>query len=181
MLISKQKTSLFFRLSISVTVFGALFKFMPSFLVIIGAVGMVIFLSLQFYQKEQRLPLDYARLLLITSFSFNYGVNLLGLPYGHILTLITKLALIAFLVLYIKKILFSYQEITQNDNFLLSGFFGESLSYILADLATVYIVIASLFKILHWEFGVLNSNVLLVIGLFSALISILASSKQLGK
>ena len=180
MTISKQKTSLFFRLSISVTVFCALFKFMPSFLIIVGAIGMVIFLGIQFYQKQRRLPLDYARLLLIVSFSFNYGVILFGLPYGHILTLITKLLLISFLVLYIKKILFSYQEITQNDSFSLPSFSRESLSYILADLATVYIVIASLFKILHWEFGMFDSNVLLAIGLFTALISILASSKELG-
>ena len=181
MSISQQKTSLFFRLSISVTVFSALFKFMPSSLIILGAAGMVIFLGMQLYQKEQRVPLDYIRLLLIVSFSLNYGVNLLGLPYGFVFALITKLALVMFLVLYIKNMLSSYQEIAQNDNFPLSDFSRESLSYILADLATVYIVIASLFKILHWDFGILNGNVLLVIGLFSALISVLTSSRELGK
>lgn len=181
MSISKEKTSLFFRLSISVTVFSALFKFMPSFLVILGALGMVTFLSIQLYQKKQRTPLDYARLLLIVSFSSNYAFNLFGLPYVHVLTLITKLALIAFLILYVKKIITSFQDTIQNNNLLLTSFGREDLSFILADLATVYIVIASLFIILHWEIGILNGNLLLIIGLFSALISILASPRAVAK
>lgn len=176
MTISKQKTALFFRLSISVTVFGALFKFIPWSLIILGAIGMVIFHSIQFFQKQGRSPLDYARQLLIVSFSSNYIISILHLPYGHVLTILTKTILIAFLLLYIKKILVSYKKNTQN-NLLLQNIGTENLSYILADLAIVYIVIASLFKILHWEFGIINGNFLLVIGLFSALISILASSK----
>lgn len=138
---------------------------------------MVIFHSIQFFQKQGRSPLDYARHLLIVSFSCNYIISILHLPYGHVLTILTKTALIAFLLLYVKKILFSFKENTQN-NLLLPNIGTENLSYILADLATVYIVIASLFKILHWEFGIVNANVLLVIGLFTALISILASSKN---
>lgn len=181
MSISKQKTALFFRVSISITVFSALFKFMPSALIILGALGMIIFLSLQLYQKEQRSLLDYSRLFLIVAFSSNYALILLSLPYVHVLTLITKLALIAFLLLYIKDIIKSFQNITQNTSMLLSSFSRDDLSYLLADLATVYIVIASLFKILHWEIGILNGNLLLAIGLFSALISIVATSKELGK
>jgi len=180
MSISKQKTSLLFRLSISVTVFSALFTFMPSSLVILGALGMVIFISIQLYQKEQRAPLDYARFFLILSFSSNYAFNLFSLPYGNISVLVTKLALVAFLILYLKKIITSFQGITQNNNLLLTSIGRENLSYILADLATVYIVIASLFIILKWEIGILNGNLLLVIGLLSALISLLAGSKELG-
>lgn len=179
MMISKQKTALFFRISISITVFGALFKFIPWFLIILGAVGMVIFHSIQFFQKERILPLDYARHLLILSFSCNYIIGILHLPYGHILTTLTKTALVVFLLLYIKKTLSSYQENTQN-NLLLPNISMENLSYILADLSIVYIVIASLLKILNWQFGILNTNVLLVIGLFSALISILVSPKKAG-
>jgi len=179
MAISKQKIALLFRLSISITVFGALFKFVPWFLIILGILGMVIFYSFQFFQKEQKLALDYARYLLIASFASNYIVSILSLPYGHVLTIFTKLALIAFILLYVKKILFSYRESAQN-NLLLPNVDRENLSYMLADLATVYIVIASLFKILHWEFGILNANVLLIIGLFSALISILANEKIVG-
>lgn len=181
MALSNQKTSLFFRLSISVTVFSSLFKFMPSFLIFLGAIGMVVFLSIQLYQKEKRTPLDYARLLLIVSFSSNYIFNLFALPFGQQLTLITKLALIVFLLLYIKNIIVSFQDITQNSALLLSNFAREDLAFILADMATVYIVIASLFKILHWEIGILTGNLLLAIGLFTAVISILASSRELSK
>ena len=179
MSISKQKTALFFRLSISITVFSALFTFMPSFLIILGAVGMVTFLSMQLYQKAERVPLDYARLFLIVSFASNYAFNLFSLPYGNITALVTKLALVAFLLLYIKKIIISFQGVTQNNNLFLTSIGRENLSHILADLATVYIVIASLFIILKWEIGLLNGNLLLVIGLLSALVSILASSKAL--
>ena len=177
MAISKQKTALFFRLSISLTVLGALFQFIPWFLTILGVLGMVVFHSLQFFQKQDKAPLDYARYLLIVSFSCNYTINILALSYGEILTVFTKTALILFLMLYIKKILFSLKESAQ-DGFLLPNIRTENLSYQLADLATVYIVIASLFKILNWEFGLLNANVLLVIGLFSALISIVATTKN---
>lgn len=179
MTISKQKTALFFRLSISVTVFGALLKFISWPLILLGAAGMVIFHTLQFFQKQQRLPLDYSRHLLIVAFSANYVFNIFLLPYSYVLTFLTKATLIVFLLLYIKKIITSYLKNSQN-GLLLQNLGTENLSYILADLATVYIVIASLFKILHWEFGLLNANVLLVIGLFSALISILAGLKNVG-
>jgi len=179
-MISKQKTTLFFRLSISITVFGALFKFLSGPLIMLGAVGMVIFHSIQFFQKKHRLPLDYSRHLLIVTFLGNCLFSVFHLPYVHLLTLLTKAALIGFLVLYIKEITTSFQGNTEN-NTLLPYFRTENLSYLLADLATVYIVIASLFKILHWEFGIINSDLLLVIGLFSALISILAGSRDFVK
>lgn len=180
MTIPEQKTSLFFNLSISITVFGALFKLMSWPLIMLGAVGMTIFHSIQFFQKQQRLPLDYSRQLLIVFFLCNFLFSIFELPYGHVMTLLTKASLIAFLVLYIKNILSSNQENTQN-NPLLPNFSTENLSFLLADLATVYVVIASLFKILNWEFGIINSNLLLIIGLFSALVSILAGSKGFGK
>ena len=167
-------------LSISITVFGALIKYNSWPLIVLGAIGMVVFHSIQFFQKEQRTPLDYARHLLIVAFSCNYVVSMLQFEYAHLLTLLTKATLIAFLVLYIKKIILSYKENTQN-GFLQPNLTRENLSFILADLAIVYIVMASLFTILHWEFGILNANVLLVIGLFSAVVSILSSSKALGK
>lgn len=140
---------------------------------------MVIFHSIQFFRKQDRIPLDYARHLLIVSFSCNFIISILDLPFGYALTVLTKIALIIFLLLYIKNILSSFIENTQND-FLLPNISRENLSFILADLAIVYIVIASLFKILHWEFGLLNADVLLVVGLFSALVSILASPKNVG-
>lgn len=177
MSISKEKTSLFFRLSISVTVFGALFKFISWPLIILGATGMLVFHTIQFFQKQRRLPLDYSRHLLIVSFSCNYVFNSLQLPYGNVLALLTKAALIIFILLYIREIINVLIEKPQN-GLLIQNLDTEKLSYILADLATVYIVIASLFKIFHWEFGIINANFLLVIGLFTALISILAGSKS---
>jgi len=142
---------------------------------------MVTFLIVQLYQKEEREILDYARLLLIVFFAGNYTLAFFNLPYGNISALFTKLALVAFLLLYLKKIIISFKDITQNNSLFLTSLGRENLSFILADLATVYIVIASLFISLNWEIGILNGNVLLVIGLFTALISILASSKELSQ
>jgi len=174
-MISKHQTALCFRLSISITVFGALFNFISWPLIIIGAVGMVVFHGIQFFQKQHRSPLDYSRHLLIVTFLANYLFTIFDLPFGYVATSLTKVALIAFLALYVKEIIGSLKE---NDiNNLIPNLNTEKLSLILADLATVYIVIASLFKILNLEFGIINSNLLLVIGLFTALISILAGSK----
>lgn len=180
MRISTQKTTLFFRLSISITVFGALFKFISWPLILIGAVGMIVFHSIELFQKQNRSPLDYSRQFLITAFLCNGLFSIFQLPYTDILTILTKTALIIFLVVYIKKILTAMNRGTENSD--LSAYLGtEKLSYLLADLATVYIVIASLFKILNLEFGIINSDLLLVIGLFTALISILAGSKDFAK
>ncbi len=176
MTISEQKTALFFRLSISLTVFGALFKFVSWPLITMGALGMVVFHAIQFFQKQHRSALDYSRQLLIIFFLGSYLSSIFNLPYNHVLILLTQVALIAFLLFYIKKIVKSVKDTNQN-NFILPNIKTENLSYTLADLATVYIVVASLFKILHWEFGPINSNLLMVIGLFTALISLLAGSK----
>ncbi len=177
MALSNQKTALFFRLSISVTVFSALFNFMPSFLIILGAFGMILFLGIHLFQKEKRTLLDYARLFLILAFSSNFILSLFASPLSQALTLMTKLSLVLFLILYIKDIVILFQDIAQNSSALLHNFAKEGLSYILADMATVYIVIASLFKILNWKLGILNGDTLLIIGLFAALISIFTSSR----
>jgi len=180
MTISKQQTALLFRLSISITVFGALLKYMTWPFVILGSLGMLFFHSIQLVQKEDRSALDYSRHLLIILFGTNYAFSLFQMPYISIVTLCTKLALIAFVGLYVKEFITPSNENSQT-NLMINNLSTESLSFLLADLATVYIVIAFLFKILQWEFGIINANVLLVIGLCSALISILASPKALEK
>lgn len=141
---------------------------------------MVFFHSIQFYQKQDRLPVDYARQLLIVFFSFNYVFSILQLPFVLILTILTKTALIAFLAFYIKEIMATDPEDSeQSVQFL--NFSNEKLAYLLADMATVYIVMASLFKILDWELGIITSNFLMIIGLCTAIVSILAGTMSLEK
>ena len=179
---SKQRIALYFKISLSTVLLGAVFKFMhwpygwP--LIAIGAVGTVLFHSIQFYQKQHRAPLDYSRLLLIVSFSFYYLFRIFQLQYDAVLIILLKAAVAAFLILYVKDILFPNPQNDQS-NSLPSHFCRENLSHLLSDLATVYIVVASLFKILHWEFGIINGNVLLIIGLLTALVSLLTSPKGL--
>ncbi len=179
MAISKQRTSLFFRLSISVTVFSALFSFLPSFLLVIGALGMVFFLGVQLWQEPQRQLLDYARLLLIVAFVSSYFLDALGLPYQNVGNGATKIALCLFLLIYCKDVVAVLIENMHNAPLLMHRATTVQLSYLLADLATVYIVIASLFKFFNWQIGFVNGNLLLVVGLFTALVSLLASAKEL--
>ncbi len=173
---SNQITALVFRISISITVFGALFNFISWPFVILGAAGMVISHSIQFLSKKNHSFLNYSRYVLIVSFSCCYVFSFIPFPYSHLFIMATKVSLVVFLLLYIKQVMNLYHQSAQS-GFLLQNLGTEKLSLILADLAIVYVAIASLFKILHWEIGILNANVLLVIGLFTAMISILASSK----
>lgn len=176
MIFSRQQTSLLFRLSISITVFGALLKHMAWPLILLGSLGMIFFHSIQLVQKEDRSLLDYSRHLLIMFFACNYALSIFQLPFVNVFTLLTKLALITFLGLYVKEFLSPNEESIQG-SLLLGNLSVANLSFLLADLATVYIVTASLFKILNWEFGIINANLLLIIGLGSALLSVLANPK----
>jgi len=147
-------------------------------LILLGALGMVIFHSMELFRKQNKSPLDYSRQFLIIAF---LGTSLSGvfqIQYAETLSILTKTALIVFLVVYIKEIVSSLHGNSDSNN-LVAYFSTEKLSLLLADLATVYIVIASLFKILNWEFGIITSNLLLVIGLFTAVISILAGSRSI--
>ncbi len=178
MTISEQQTSLFFRLSISFTVFAALFKYVSWPLITMGAAGMIVFHSLQLFQKEKKQVLDYARHALIVTFSFNYVFNVLELPFSNLLMVATRVTLIIFMIFYVIKIIGSLKENSMS-NLSITDLGTENLAYLLADIATVYIVVASLFKILHWQFGIINANFLFGIGLFTAVISILTSPKGL--
>lgn len=143
-----------------------------------GAAGMILFHSLQLFQKEKKQALDYARHALIVIFSFNYVFNVLALPFSNVLMAATRVTLVVFMIMYIVKIIGSLQQNSES-SLSLSDLGTENLSYLLADIATVYIVVASLFKILHWQFGIINANFLFAIGLFTAVISILTSPKGL--
>ena len=180
MTITTQKTSLFFKLSISITVFGGLIQYLSWPLILLGAFGMVTFHSIDFFQKQNKSTLDYLRQLLIVAFLGNSLFSVFQFEYANILTIVTKTILIIFLIAYIKEVLFSVEKSIQEGN-LFSFIDTEKLSRILADISTIYIIVASFLKILNWKAGIINANFLLVVGLLAALTSILTSSKILNK
>jgi len=175
--ISKQKVRFFLRLSISVAILGILFKVLHWMyagpILIAGCIGIGLFYSLRFYQKKPKEILDYSRLALVISFLFHYVIRVFHLPYGYIFRTLFQLSFVLLLILYIRDVLFvkpksedynSPQEVEKAKT--------KALSYLLYGIATIGVVLGSLFKILHWEFGFINGNIVLTIGLLAAAVSV---------
>ena len=178
--ISKQKAQLFFKLSVAMVLIGALFKIMHwpySWLILsAGVCSLITFYAVKFSKKEPKTILDYSKLFLITSFSIHYIFNVFHLAYGHIFTYIIQASLIAYVILYDKDVLFSdsdeYQELESSKPI------KNNLNNLFYGLAIICIIIGALFKILHWEFGYINGNLLLIVGLLIAIISLLIFTNE---
>lgn len=177
MTISKQKVRLCLRLSISIAILGILFKILhwmfAAQILISGCVGIAIFYALHFYQKQPKEILDYSRLALVIFFLFHYVIRVFHLPYGSIFQTLFQLSFVFFLVLHIRDVLFSKQKIEENSHHkeqVKTEY--KLLTYLLYGIAAFGVVLGSLFKILHWNFGFLNGNILLTIGLLATAISV---------
>jgi len=177
MTISRQKVSFCLRLSISIAIVGILFKILhwmyAGHILVVGCLGIGIFYSLRFYQKKPKALLDYFRLSMLIFFLFHYLIRVFHLPYDSIFRILFQLSFVLFLILYIRDVLFLKPKMTENNNpqdYVKSKI--QALTYLLYGIATIGVVLGSLFKILHWEFGFINGNMLLTIGLLAAAISV---------
>ena len=182
--LSKQKVQLFLRLSISVAIIGILFKIQHWMyagpILIIGCLGIGVFYSLRFFQKEEKDLLDYFRLAMIILFLFHYVIRVFHLPYGIVFRSLFQLSFLLFLILYIRDIFFVKPELKANSN--KEGRAkakNEAFTYLLYGIASIGIVMGSLFKILHWAFGFINGDILLTIGLLAAAVSVFMGSSSL--
>ncbi len=180
-MISKQKTSLFLRLSIALALVAVFFKIMhwqfSEVLLIIAISGIAVFYGIWFSLKTPKQWLDYAKLFLLISFLFQYLFSVLHLNYGFIFSYIFKIALVVFIIVYIKNQFFSLNDTSKpvgKRQVPKKKFY----SIILNTIAVLCIVIGAQFKILHWEFGLINGNILLSVGLVSAAISIVIGFKK---
>lgn len=136
---------------------------------ILGLLGIAVFYSLQFYQNQPKQLLDYARLILLTSFLLHYIFRVFHLEHGYIFTAIMQLTFVVFLILYGRDVLFIQSDAIDDDvPITKTKVRQKALTYLLYGLATVGILIGALFKILHWQFGFVNGNILLTIGLLAA-------------
>ncbi|TMM58355.1 hypothetical protein FEE95_02690 [Maribacter algarum] len=187
MIISKQQTRLCLRLSIAVAILGILFKIMhwpyPGVLLLTGTLGIAIFYSLRFSQKHPKTLLDYSKLFLLIAFLFHYKFKVFHLAYGYIFTTIMQVAFVLLISAHIREVWFLDTDADTDEidsPSVKSKPRQRALSYLLYSLAGIGIFMGYFFKILRWEFGFINGNVLLTIGLLAAAITVLlgASSKE---
>tara|TARA_R110002051_G_scaffold153510_5_gene225957 strand:- start:37913 stop:38578 length:666 start_codon:yes stop_codon:yes gene_type:complete len=180
-LITKQKSNLFLRLSIALALIAVLFKMMhwpfAEIILIIAAVGISLFYSIWFYLKTNKTWLDYAKLFLLISFLLHYLFRVLHLNYGYIFSYIFRVALVLFIIAYIKDTFFSNEDssqLTESQPNLKRKIF----SIIINTIAVLCIIIGAQLKILHWEFGFINGNILLAVGFVAASLSIILGFKK---
>ena len=180
-MITKEKSNRFLSLSIALALIAILFKIMhwpyAEILLVTAVGGIAIFFIIGFYQKPIKNWLDYAKLFLLISFLLHYLFRVLHLNYGYIFSYIFRMVLIFFIVAYIKDVFFS------NDN---SSKLEEQpptskkkiINIVLYSTAVICIIIGAQFKILHWQFGFLNGNLLLTVGLIATALSIILGFKK---
>ncbi len=180
--ISKQKVRLFLRLSIATAILGVLFKVMhwpySWFLLICGILGIAICYTLQFIQRQPKSLLDYSKLFLLNAFLFHYIFRVFHLPYGYIFTTIAQFALVLFLVLYARHLLFLKEYDNESNTASKKNSIQKGLSYLLYGIAAIGIIVGALFKILHWEFSIINGDVLLTAGILATTIVVVLGLKE---
>lgn len=181
-MISKQKVRLFLRLSISTILIGVLFKVLhlqyTNVLFGIGTLGVMIFYSLQFHQKKQKSVLDYSKLFLLIAFSFHYIFRVLHWSYGYVFTFIFRGALVLIVVSYFYDVLFDKSDAIPNDTLTTQSIRRNKLSHLLYVLTGIGITVGAFFKILHWQFGFINGEILLIFGLCCAILSVFMPSNK---
>ncbi|MEM9647155.1 MAG: hypothetical protein AAF969_01655 [Bacteroidota bacterium] len=178
-MLSKQQTHFFLRLSISIAILGILFKilhwpFAPSLLAV-GIVGIGFFYAIRFYQKRNKELMDYSKLVLVITFLLHYSFRIFHLAYGIIFTYAFQFSVLIFLILYFKDVFFSREESSSESMGKTGSKTKITLTYFLYALAGIGIIVGSTVKILHWQFGIVNGDFILSVGLISAAISVFIS------
>lgn len=140
------------RLAIIVLIIGALFKVMhwsyAEQLMAIGSCAIMVLYTIRFFYKNEKVRLDYIKLILVVLWVFSYcnqALHLFNLPYYFE---------IAVLVLFVWWLIeegvsyFSHRKLKENK--------GIKLCYYLLIILTICcLVFGTLFKIQHWPYGAL--------------------------
>ncbi len=183
MFIAKQHTHFFLRASIAILLVGALFKTMhwsgASVLLLTGGIGIAIFYSLRFLQKNPKSFLDYTKLFLLLSFLLHYTFRVFHLAYGYLFTMGTQLGLLLFLIAYVREVLYPKENTLEVEGTQASKTVNrKGVSTLLYGLSAIGIIVGALLKILHWEFYFITGNMLLFVGLLAAAIAVLFPSQE---
>jgi CBS domain containing-hemolysin-like protein len=177
-LISKQKTNLFLRISIAVLILGILFKILhlnyTAIVFISGAIGIIVFYTVRFFQKQPKELLDYSKLFLVIAFVIQYVLQVFHWSFGGIFQRIAQIAFVIFMILYVRDVFFLKDEGEEfKDSESRKKATNKKLNYFLYGIAGLGIIVGAQFKILHWEFGFITGDILLSIGLLAAVISVI--------
>lgn len=130
--------------------------------------GIALLLSCQavlFIIREHKTLLDYARLLLLLSFSISFVFVQLHLSYANLFLVLAQASVIFLIVAFIRDRFFVNK----------SKSIWTPISEILYGLAYFGILVGALLKILHYMY----SNTLLLVGICAAILSqLLPSGKE---
>ncbi len=147
---------------------------LPGMILFTGVIGIIIFYGLQFFQKQQKTLLGYSKLALLISFLIYYLLQVLHLPYSYFFRILTQIALLAVVLVFIRDVLFMKPSNSKESaNELQKSSLQKRLSYVLYEIAAVGIIVGAQFKILHWEFGFITGQILLIIGFVAATAAVL--------
>lgn len=177
-MISKKSINLYLKISIAVIILGILFKILhysfAVFFFLTGALGIIIFYSLRFALKRPKKLLDYSKLFLVTTFIIQYVLRVFHRSFGGIFSLLAQIALVIFMVLLVRDVFFVKDQSEKFDHETNPNkSFKKGLNYLLYAIAAIGIIVGASVKILHWQFGFINGNVLLTIGLLAAALSVI--------
>ena len=173
-MISKRLATTLLRLSIAVTIIGALFKILhwnfSKPIMIIGLGSIAASYTVLFYLKKSKRALDYSKLTLIVTFILQYGFRVFHWKYATVFNIFFQVALVLFIVFYIRELFLDKNSNDDSNNFnLTTNSKKENLQYLLYSISGIAIITGAIFKIIHFNYG----NELLIIGLILAAITVL--------
>lgn len=159
--IPPKKFSLLLRICISILLLGALFKIMhwpnANQLLVISITCILILYPIRFLFKQQKVFMDYVKLILVVTWCLNYLTKVLHIYQFPLFFNI--ILILAFIWWFINE---GTAYITFN-NITLNGI-SKSLYFTVIGFTFGFIFLGVVFKIQHWPF----SNQLFVTGIFSA-------------
>ncbi len=139
------------RISIAVLIIGILFKIMHwpygNIIITVAFSSISILYIFRFLNKTNKKWLDYAKLLLVVSFSIRGIFVILHLPFKDVLNIVALIAVIGWLALG------GYKDYY--------GSKTKSLWQNMVGIGAVVIFVGALFKIMHWP----GASIMLVFGL----------------
>jgi len=161
----KKKFGIPIRIAIGFLFIGMIFKIFDWLLakeiMIIGFVVLATCYILRFYQKKEKLSLDYIKVILVLSWVLNGIFSILHIPYNFAFQII---AFLAFLTWFIMEGT-HYFIAEDKNNAKTENYLGKVLWNLVIILGTLGVVVGALFKILHWEYAlpVLVSGLLCIL------------------
>lgn len=143
------------RISIAVLILGFLFKIMHwpygNLIITVSFILISILYFFRFFNKSKKILLDYAKLLLVFSFSIRGIIITLHLPFKDVFNIIALIAALAWLLLGGHKDYYGNSSVSNNKYFR-----GSVIG-----IGSIVIIVGALFKMMHWP----GASIMLIVGL----------------